>query len=112
MVARSTMGLVVLWTLLGVSPGEAATARETRLVPSWSDVFALQASQSAPAQEFVPIDELPPEERLPAARLLIAAYVVAWLVPLAYLWGLWRRLARVEKDLGDLERNRREPNRS
>lgn len=112
MFARCSMGLVMLWALLGASPGEAFAAREARLTTLRPVALAVQASQPAPAQEFVPIDELPPEERLPAARLLIAAYIVAWLVPLAYLWGLWRRLARVEKDLGDLERKRREPHRS
>lgn len=72
----------------------------------------LQAGQPAPAEEFVPIDELPPEERLPAARLLIAAYVVAWLIPLWYVWSLWRRLGAVEKDLSDLHRRRRDSGRT
>ncbi len=112
MVARWTMGLVMLGALLGGGSGEAFAPHEGRFALTQPASLALQASQPAPAQEFVPIDELPPEERLPAARLLIAAYVVAWLVPLAYLWGLWRRLARVEKDLGELERNRHEPDRS
>ena len=58
-----------------------------------------------PAQEgFVPIDQLPPEEELPAAPLLIAAYTVAWLAVLLYLWSIWRRLARVERELTDVSR--------
>lgn len=112
MVARWTIGLVLLWALLGDAPAAAfSTGAAPTLAPA-ATVIALQSTQPAPAEEFVPVDELPPEEQLPAARLLIAAYVVAWLVPLAYLWGLWRRLERVEKDLTRLERDRREPGRS
>ena len=62
-------------------------------------------SQAQPAQEeFVPIDELPPEDQLPAAPLLVAAYAVAWLAVLAYLWSLWRRLGQVEQDLAEVAR--------
>jgi len=64
------------------------------------------APQQAPAgqSEFVPIDELPPAEQLPAAPLLIAAYAVVWVVLLAYVWSLWRRLGVVEKELADVAR--------
>ena len=61
--------------------------------------------QAQPAQEeFVPIDELPPEDQLPAAPLLVAAYAVAWVALLGYLWSIWRRLTRVEQELADVAR--------
>lgn len=69
-------------------------------------------AQAQPAQdEFVPIDELPPEDQLPAAPLLGAAYAVAWIVVLGYLWSLWRRLGQVEQDLADVARRIAERNR-
>jgi len=55
-------------------------------------------------EEFVPISELPPEDRLPAAPLLIAAYSFVWVVLLVYLWSIWRRLTKLEKELADFAR--------
>ena len=54
--------------------------------------------------EFVPVSELPEAEQLPAAPLLIAAYAVAWVALLAYVWALWRRLAGVEKEIANVSR--------
>ena len=66
----------------------------------------LHAAQSTAEQqnEFVPIDELPPEEQLPAAPLLVAAYSIIWIVLMWYLWSIWRRLGRVERDLAEAAR--------
>ncbi len=55
-------------------------------------------------QEFVPVSELPPAEQLPAAPLLIAAYAVAWIVLLGYVWSVWRRLGKVERELAEVAR--------
>jgi CcmD family protein len=58
-----------------------------------------------PAQdEFVPIDELPPQEQIPAAPLLIAAYSVAWVLAVGYLFSIRRRMGRVEHDLAEISR--------
>jgi CcmD family protein len=67
---------------------------------------AISAQQPrAPAQEgFVPVDQLPPDEKLPAAPLLIAAYAIAWVVVLVYLWSIWQRLSKVERELADVGR--------
>jgi CcmD family protein len=58
--------------------------------------------QPAARDEFVPAKDVPPEDQLPAAPLLIAAYGVAWLVIVVYVWSLWRRLGRVEGELQTL----------
>ena len=54
---------------------------------------------SSPQEGFVPIDQLPPAESFPAAPLVIAAYAVAWIVIFVYVWSVWRRLDRVEREL-------------
>lgn len=58
-----------------------------------------------PAQEgFVPADQLPPDDQLPAAPLLITAYAIAWVAVLGYLWSIWRRLGKVERELAEVGR--------
>jgi CcmD family protein len=70
------------------------------------DRYSLAAqTPQPPAQEgFVPVDRLPDQEQLPAAPLVAAAYGVAWAAIFIYVWFLWRRLARVERDLADVAR--------
>lgn len=64
-------------------------------------VLAQPDGPSTAAQDgFVPIDELPADDQLPAAPFLVAAYVAAWALVLAYVWILWRRLERVQRELG------------
>jgi CcmD family protein len=54
--------------------------------------------------EFVPVSELPPADQLPAAPLLVAAYAFVWVAVLYYVWTIWRRLNKVEKDMQALAR--------
>ena len=61
-------------------------------------------AQPPQQNEYVPIDQLPPQEALPAAPLLIGAYIVVWLGLMAYLFWIWRRIARVEADMHALQR--------
>jgi CcmD family protein len=60
------------------------------------------AAQPQPAQEeFVPVRDAE-TERLPAAPLVMSAYAVAWLLVFLYVWSLWRRLNKVERELAEL----------
>ena len=52
--------------------------------------------------EFVPVNELPASEQLPAAPLLIAAYLFVWAAMLFYVWSLWRRLGKAERDISEV----------
>lgn len=67
---------------------------------------ALDAAQPpASSQEaFVPVDQLPTEEQIPAAPLVAGAYGIAWAAVLMYLWSVWRRLGRVERELAEATR--------
>ena len=70
-------------------------------------VAAQQPSTQQPPEPpagFVPADSLPQQEQLPAAPLVIAAYAVAWVLVFGYLWTIWQRLARVERELTDVRR--------
>jgi CcmD family protein len=71
-------------------------------------VAAAQTPRTAqppePPAGFVPAGSLPQQEQLPAAPLVIAAYAVAWVVVFGYLWSIWQRLGRVERDLADVSR--------
>lgn len=42
------------------------------------------------------------QEVLPATPLVFAAYAFVWLVLLGYVFLLWRRIGRVERELADL----------
>ena len=62
-------------------------------------------SSPTPAQEgFVPVDQLKPQEQIPAAPLVMAAYAVAWIAIFVYVWSIWERLGRVEREIAELNR--------
>jgi CcmD family protein len=71
--------------------------------PSWA--AALQPQPPEPPAGFVPSSSLPSQqEKLPAAPLVLTAYAVAWVAVFGYLWSIWRRLGRVERELADVSR--------
>lgn len=68
-------------------------------------VGAAGAAAQPPAQEgFVPVEQLEGQEQMPAAPLVAAAYGVAWAAVLVYVWSVWRRLEKVERELADVSR--------
>ena len=60
-------------------------------------VFA-QPGQS----EFQPVTEIPASEQLPSAPLVIAAYAFVWLAFMFYVWMMWKKLGRVEREVTQL----------
>jgi CcmD family protein len=104
---------VVAATVLALTCEAAAAAPATlergaargRATVAASLVVALQETKRPPpADEFVPIKDLPPREELPAAPLLIAAYIIVWGALMVYVITLWRRLAKVERELQSVSR--------
>ena len=63
----------------------------------------MAAAAQEPQGGFVPASSLPQAEQIPAAPLLIAAYIFVWVALMAYLWSIWSRLGRVEKDIQSLQ---------
>jgi CcmD family protein len=54
-----------------------------------------------PQQEFLPAANIA-RETLPALPLLYGAYAFVWVALLAYVFLLWRRLGRVERELAEI----------
>jgi len=69
-------------------------------------VIGIATAGSALAQpvegQFEPMRSLPQQEQLAAAPLLVAAYAFVWAVLLVYVWTVWRRLMKVERDIQQL----------
>jgi len=62
---------------------------------------AIPAWAQTPQSEFVPMK---PEdaEQLPAAPLVFFAYAFVWGALILYVFVLWRRVSKVERELADL----------
>lgn len=80
----------------------------TRLIRSGlTAALSLALGVAALAQEaqnqFVPAESLPREELAPAP-LLYGAYAFVWAALLVYVLVLWRRIARVERELAEVGR--------
>ena len=68
-------------------------------------VFLLMnaAAFAQPGQsEFQPVTEIPASEQLPSAPLVIAAYAFVWLAFMFYVWMMWKKLGKVERELSQL----------
>jgi CcmD family protein len=65
-------------------------------------LLACLSAQEAP-KGFVPAESVARQE-VPAAPLIYSAYAFVWAAVLVYVVILWRRIARVERELGDVNR--------
>jgi CcmD family protein len=82
-----------------MSMGKRLVAWCVSMTALGATAFALQPPQT----EFVPMNSLPPADQLPAAPLLIAAYAFVWIAVAVYLWSIWSRLGKVERDMQALQ---------
>ena len=74
------------------------------VVPAVSAASAQPPATTAAQDGFLPVDESKPQEHLPAAPLVMAAYALSWMVIFGYVWSLWSRLARVEREIVEVSR--------
>ena len=91
-----------------------------RWIASIAVLLLCAASTSASAQTqpppqppaatdgFVPMSAAAPREVLPATPLVFYAYSFVWLALIGYVFSIWRRMARVEQDLADVQRRLKE----
>jgi CcmD family protein len=71
----------------------------------WGASTAVGAQPQGPSQnDFRPMtpEDLAQQEHLPATPLVFSAYGFVWLALATYVFTLWRRVARVERELGDV----------
>ena len=73
------------------------------LAATASIVRAQQPPGSAP-DGFVPVENLGTQEKIPAAPLVMGAYAIAWIAVFGYLWSIWQRLGRVERELAEVSK--------
>lgn len=69
--------------------------------------FSWAVSAQQAAEGFVPFDENAPRETLPAAPLVFVAYALAWVALAFYVFTLFRKITKLERDLGELRNTRR-----
>jgi CcmD family protein len=55
-----------------------------------------------PQSEFLPVTEIPASEQMPSAPLVIVAYAFVWLAFMVYVWMMWRKLGKVDRELRTL----------
>jgi len=67
------------------------------IAAGWNIVVAAQTAQ----QEFVPVTDAT-RENLPATPLVYIAYGFVWVALVAYVFLLWQRLGRVERELASV----------
>jgi len=65
---------------------------------------AQQPAPSAAQDGFVPVDQIQKKDEIPAAPLLLSAYAVAWIAIFVYVWSIWQRLGKAEREIADLNR--------
>jgi CcmD family protein len=76
------------WWLTGAVLGWAAMMGRT--------AFAFQTSS-----DFVPMTPAP-QDTVPGGVLVIAAYAFAWVAIVTYVFVLWRKTQRIERELADV----------
>ena len=83
--------------------GSAATVLAAQAAsPATAQAQTAQSAGPEQQDQFVPVKTLPQQETLPAATLVMAAYGFVWAVLLVYVWSIWRRLMKVEREMHEL----------
>ena len=92
----------------GIRRHRAAAGRRALCVMALAATARPCARSSRPTAAtdgFVPVEQ-PAGRRssCPAAPLVMGAYAVAWIAVFGYLWSIWQRLGRVERELAEVSR--------
>ena len=70
----------------------------------WLTTLSALAQAPSGQDGFVPASSLPAGQEIPAAPLLIGSYASFLLLMMFYLWTIWRRIGKVERELDELRR--------
>jgi CcmD family protein len=74
------------------------------LAVSSTGLLAQQPPPKPANEGFVPVEQLEKKEELPAAPLVMSGYAVAWIAIFVYVWSIWQRLGKAEREIADLNR--------
>ncbi|MBL8141730.1 MAG: CcmD family protein [Acidobacteria bacterium] len=98
---RSILRAVVLTAIVVVPLAAPLGASEVSGVPA---VVALQQVEPGPRSDgFEPVGQVPAQEQMPAAPMVMAAYGVVWVLTVAFVVSVWRRIGKVEQELREVE---------
>ena len=105
---KRTVLLIVLVALLPcaiLAAQQAAPAGTVPADPTAPTTAGQPTTTRELPQDFVPVNAMPRQpEQLPAAPLLVGAYAFVWVALLVYVWLLWTRMTKLERELADLRR--------
>ena len=71
-------------------------------VAATASVVRAQQPPARPSDGFVPVENLGNQEKIPAAPLVMGAYAIAWIAVFGYMWSIWQRLNRVQRELAEV----------
>jgi CcmD family protein len=96
--------LLLLVTMLAPIGARAQDQPRDATTPTRAPAAAGRQPPSAAQEGFVPIDQIEKKEEIPAAPLVMAGYAVAWLAVFVYVWSVWQRLGKVEREIAEVTR--------
>jgi CcmD family protein len=88
--------------MLGLVPAALASAGCTAGEKPVLGATAVQQSRPQSPDDFVAAKPGEIQESLPATPFVFIAYGFVWLALAVYVFFMWRRLARVERDIADV----------
>jgi CcmD family protein len=114
LVAAVVGALVLAPSLHAQTPDPGPTPSPTARPDQQPQARTPTSAQPPAAQEgFVPVEQLPnPQDTIPAPRLVATAYACVWIVLMAYLYSIRRRLGTVQRELDVVSRRLSTGNRS
>ena len=69
---------------------------------AWALLCMGRVSAQVQTNQFIPLDQARKQVELSPAPLLYGAYAFVWAAVVVYVFTLWRRLGRVERELRDV----------
>lgn len=86
---------------LGVQTPRSGLEQGDDLAQALARIQQKTLATQTPQSEFIPGSQLPTEV-LPATPFVFIAYAFVWVALIGYLFGLWRKLTRVERELAQV----------
>ena len=86
---------------LAIQTPDSGLEKGSELAQALASLQQKTLATQTPQSEFIPGSQLPTEV-LPATPFVFIAYAFVWVALIGYLFGLWRKLTRVERELAQV----------